>query len=89
MSLEDAGQPFRAPWPIEVDTIRGCIIRERIFHHSCYIKHSHGQHTSLLDLPDYLIDISHPFIHLPRILVSHHVIRDGADGEDCWLQVKS
>ena len=91
MFLEAAIQPLCAPWPIEVDTIRGCTLplREGIFHHSCYIKHSHGQHTSLLVLPDYLVDISHPLIHLPRILVDNHVVGDGAIGEDCWLQVIS
>ena len=89
MSLEDAIQPLCAPWPVEGDTVRGCILREGIFHHSLYIEHSHGQHTSLLDLSDYLVDISHPLTHLPRIVVRHHVIGNGADGEDCWLQVNS
>ena len=89
MPLEDAIQPLCAPWPVEVDTIRGCILRQGIFHHSRYIKHSHGQHTSLLDLSDYLVDVSHPLVHLPRLLVCPHVIGNGGDGEDCWLRISA
>ena len=89
MPLEDAIQPLCTPWPVEVDTIRGCILRKGIFHHYRYVKHSHGQHTFLLDLSDYFIDVSNPLVHLPRILVRHHVIGNGADGDDCLLQVNS
>ena len=89
MSLEDAIQPLCAPWPVEVDTIRACILRQGIFHNSRYIKHSHRQHTPLLDLSDFIVDISHPLVHLFRILVRHHVIGNGADGGECWLQVNS
>ena len=89
MSLEDVIQPLCAPWPAEVDIIRGCLLREGIFHNSRYIKHSHGQHVSLLDLSDYLVGISHPLVNLFRILARHHVRVNSADGEDCWLQLNS
>ena len=89
MPLKDAVLPLRAPVLIEVDDIRGRFLRKGTFHHSCYVKHSHGQHTSLLNLPDNLIDISPSFIHLSRVLVGHYVVEDGADGEHCWVHINS
>ena len=41
-----------------------------------YIYTTHGEYASLLYLPDNFIEVAHPVVHLPRVLISHHVLRD-------------
>ena len=85
MPLEDTVQPFHTPEPIKVDAIRRRIIRKGVFYHACHVEQSHGEYAPLLDLPDDFVEVAHPVVHLPRILVSHHVLRDGANSEYGWI----
>ena len=81
--LEETVQPLRAPGLVEVNAVRGSVFRKGILHHSCYVKQSHGQYTSLLILPNDFVDMAYSFIHVTSVLVVHHNVWDGANGEYC------
>ena len=81
MSLRDTIQPLRAFGPVKMGSIRRCVQWKGILHHSCHVEQLHWQDTFLLDLPDDLVDMAHPFIHAHRILIRHYVVGDRENRE--------